>query len=100
MDNDEGYVAFVKSVRQKPKTSVWDVVPKVDRPVKALGQVRWFGRWRCYAFFPETGTVYERVCLRTIADFAEEETRKHRDLASAQRTVAKEAKAAYAEWQQ
>lgn len=61
---------------RKPKTNIWDVLVK-DGPA-LLGQVRWFGRWRCYAFFPEDGTVFERQCLRDIADFCEEETKEQR----------------------
>jgi hypothetical protein len=44
-----------------------------------LGEVRWFGRWRCYAFYPEPDTLYERQCLRDIADFCEARTREHRE---------------------
>lgn len=43
-----------------------------------LGMVKWFGRWRCYAFFPLGDTVFERVCLRDIAAFCEQETVAHR----------------------
>ena len=32
-----------------------------------LGQIRWFGRWRKYSFFPNAETVFERQCLRDIA---------------------------------
>jgi len=45
----------------------------------SLGEVRWFGRWRCYAFYPFAGTIYERKCLRDIADFCEKETQRHRE---------------------
>jgi len=36
-----------------------------------LGTVKWFGRWRQYAFFPEPGTIWNRDCLREVADFIE-----------------------------
>ena len=44
-----------------------------------LGSIHFWGRWRCYAFFPLEGTVFERNCLRDIADFCESETKKWRD---------------------
>lgn len=31
-----------------------------------LGVIKWFGRWRQYAFFPETGTVFNTECLKDI----------------------------------
>jgi hypothetical protein len=46
--------------------------------VSDLGTVKWFGRWRCYSFFPNTDTVFEKQCLRDIADFCEAETKAHK----------------------
>lgn len=43
-----------------------------------LGTVKWFGRWRGYAFFPGMQTVYEPTCLREIADFCADVTTAHR----------------------
>ena len=43
-----------------------------------LGSVNWFGRWRCYSFNPWPGTVFEKTCLREIADFCERLTKEHR----------------------
>ena len=70
------FIAFELVDEQKPKTSVWNVVTKQG---DLLGQVKWFGRWRQYSFFPEFQTIYERQCLRIIADFCEEQTRLHQE---------------------
>ena len=43
-----------------------------------LGEIRWYGQWRRYAFFPNAHTLFEEVCLRQIADFCENETRLYR----------------------
>jgi hypothetical protein len=43
-----------------------------------LGLVKWFGRWYTYAFFPKADTVFERTCLRDIAEFCETETKAFR----------------------
>ena len=61
--------------RQPPKTKIWMVRNMEAR--LSLGKVRWFGRWRQYAFFPEPELVFEKTCLRTIADFCERNTRSH-----------------------
>jgi|SRR5690242_6889705 len=57
------------------KTSRWSVMAKATRA--HLGEIRWFGRWRCYSFFPAADTVFERACLRDIATFCEEQTKAH-----------------------
>ena len=67
--------------QQKPKTYVWDVVKNerskergardADGMLHELGQVKWYGPWRCYSFFPEAGTLFEKQCLRDIAAFCE-----------------------------
>jgi len=31
-----------------------------------LGWIKWFGRWRQYAFFPEPGTVFNPECMDDI----------------------------------
>lgn len=46
-----------------------------------LGDIEWWGRWRCYTFSPSWNSVYEHVCLRDIADFCEEQTRAHKQRA-------------------
>ena len=57
------------------KTRMWRVMANSGGD---LGTIKWFGRWRCYAFYPDGATVYERKCLRDIADFCEEETRSRK----------------------
>jgi hypothetical protein len=51
------------------QTSQFNVFTK-DR-TSFLGTVKWFGRWRCYSFFPSADTVFEQQCLNDIADFLE-----------------------------
>lgn len=61
--------------REPPKTKVW-TVRNMEARVN-LGAIRWLGRWRQYAFFPESELVFEKTCLKTIADFCERNTRNH-----------------------
>lgn len=34
-----------------------------------LGEIRWYGAWRKYAFFPDAETLFENQCLQDIAEF-------------------------------
>jgi len=63
------WVIFALAAQQNPKTSVWNVVSKDSGAT--LGQIRWYGQWRKYAFFPSPHTLYETDCLRDIAAFIE-----------------------------
>ncbi len=58
------------------KTFVWTVIA-IDGSV-SLGEIRWLGRWRKYAFFPKNDTVFEKTCLRDIADFCEIALNSHK----------------------
>jgi hypothetical protein len=69
------FITF-EPLRPNPNTKVWGVVAKDGGAT--LGKVKWFGRWRKYAFFAEADTVFEQVCLRDIANFCETETKRHR----------------------
>jgi hypothetical protein len=60
----------------KKKTATWYVLT-ISGDV-FLGSIKWFGRWRAYAFHPMTDTLFEKTCLRDIADFCERATQNHR----------------------
>jgi len=50
------------------KTLKYNVYTKDETPIK-LGEIRWFGRWRQYAFYPEPQTVFEKQCMQDITNF-------------------------------
>lgn len=61
------------------KTQIWSI--RSARGVDilgCLGEVRWFGRWRCYAFFPEHDTVFNAACMTELVEFCDKETKEHR----------------------
>ncbi len=62
------------------KTIIWYVYSSKDEDGTnlAIGEIRWFGRWRKYAFFPDRDTIYEQDCLRDLAQFCEDKTKAHR----------------------
>lgn len=70
----------VAEVAPGRRTVVWRVVNKETNAY--LGAVRWYGPFRQYSFEPEPFTVFERTCLRDIADFCEARTRERTRRAS------------------
>ena len=64
---EEGkYIKFVKFA-DTGKTEKYYVTSKEE--IFNLGEIKWFSRWRCYAFFPNENTVYEKKCMIDIAEF-------------------------------
>ena len=68
---------WIHFIEQEPnkKTRRWWVGSKDS--IK-IGDVKWYGPWRKYAFFPEPITVFEEDCLRDLAEFCETRTKEHR----------------------
>jgi hypothetical protein len=73
-DPNVEYLKFIEKPLLSKATKIWGV-GSINIP-DDLGQVRWFGRWRKYCFFPGGGTVLDQGCLRRIAQFCEDETKK------------------------
>lgn len=72
------HVAFRTLYSSKSgKTLVYQVLA-LDDHATSLGLIRWFARWRKYAFYPEANRVFEQTCLCDIADFCEQETKAHK----------------------
>lgn len=64
------YILFdLRETPEKRKTQIWEVM---TYEYICLGFIKWFPSWRKYAFYPETDTVYENVCLKDIANFIEQ----------------------------
>lgn len=77
MGDKKQYLRFEEAgASDTGKTKVWNVIGS-DQNV--AGQIKWFGRWRGYAFFPTSDTVFEQRCMRTIADFIEARNGEHRE---------------------
>lgn len=59
------YLTFrLSSLSPSKKTEVVDVVSKSSGDV--LGQIRWWGPWRCYTLQPEPNTIWNVGCLEQI----------------------------------
>lgn len=66
------------------KTKIWAVVTLSrqengdlgDQSTK-LGEIRWFGRWRKYVFYPEPNMLFDQSCLETIGRICGDQTNRH-----------------------
>ena len=76
------WLEFSEPVLSKSgKTQIWALYSAKDDDGTDLwiGEIKWFGRWRKYALFPDRDTVFEQDCLRDIAQFCEDKTKEHRE---------------------
>ena len=56
MDSNKGIGTQTRS-----KTSVYEIYTK-EGIVTCIGEIKWYGSWRKYAFFPKNNTVFEEDC--------------------------------------
>lgn len=69
------FIQFIPGVAPRGWiTKVWHVQTMSGA---ILGDIRWFGAWRKYCFYPVNGTIFDKGCLRDIANFCEGKTDTH-----------------------
>ena len=60
------YMEFDK-VRDTGKTEIWNIISKSSEFI--LGQIKWYGPWRQYCFFPSPNSVFNNGCMDDIKKF-------------------------------
>ncbi len=63
---DTAFLHFAEIPNPGAKTRIVAVVG--IRHGDRLGTIKWFPRWRQYAFMPEAGTSYDVSCLSALID--------------------------------
>lgn len=72
----EKYITFREQHWLQPKlTKLWHV--DTTNGNQEVGIVKWHGAWRKYCFFASEGTLFDKDCLRMLADFCEQKTIEH-----------------------
>jgi hypothetical protein len=61
------FLDFQQITNPKLKTQTFAVVSKIGEHF--LGYVKWFPRWRRYAFFPGDDSVFDAACLQEVTAF-------------------------------
>lgn len=68
------WIGFEERASKSGKTKIFDVFTVEEPNHFKLGEIKWHGAWRRYAFFPSPDTLFEPTCLRDLADKCDEET--------------------------
>lgn len=58
---------YFELLEKGDKTNKWYVIARSNEAV--LGEIKWFGRWRQYCFFPVIGSVFNPDCMDHICTF-------------------------------
>lgn len=45
----------------------------------SLGEIKWYGAWRKFCFFPNVDTIWDNKCLTFIIKFLDESNKKWRE---------------------
>lgn len=69
---------YIELVGTSPsqKTNCYRVFNK-DNLEESIGEIKWFGRWRQYCFFPFSDTVFEKTCLQDLSQYLRELNESH-----------------------
>lgn len=68
---DNEYIEFREIDNPGRKTRIWHVVSRSSG--QTLGDVRWYGAWRQYCFYPFSATIWNVGCLATVQEFINEQ---------------------------
>jgi len=63
------YLEF-KQIPHKGKTKRFSVISKQHG--FPLGEIKWYGSWRQYSFYPNGDTIWNTDCLKDIQDFIQQ----------------------------
>lgn len=63
---DTEYLSFSLRASETGKTYKVYVL-SARHPGVTLGEIRWYGRWRQYAFYPRPDTIWNPECLDAVS---------------------------------
>jgi hypothetical protein len=61
------YLEFREISKLDKKTKYIQVISKLHGFI--LGEIRWYGAWRQYVFYPAHDTLYNRTCLSEMSEY-------------------------------
>jgi len=64
------YLRFDEIPNPGKKTQIFTV--RHTDNLTLLGEIKWWGAWRKYCFFPAPDCLYDRNCLRDVIDYIDQ----------------------------
>jgi len=63
---ETAYLDFADAEVKDRKTKIIAVINKHHQEI--IGEIRWFGKWRQYCFYPYNETVWNKTCLDDVQE--------------------------------
>ncbi len=60
------------------KTSIYEIYEK-NTTGCLLGEIKWYGAWRKFCFFPNEKTIWDTKCLTKITEFLDKTNKEYRE---------------------
>lgn len=73
---EKKWVVFEETLSDTGKTKIWRLFNVENEHF--LGEIRWYGGFRKYVFYPSNDSLYAPSCLREITEFIETEMLKRK----------------------
>lgn len=67
MEIESEYLSFIEDDHYKGKTKRITILSK--RHCSVLGEIKWYGAWRQYTFWPDQGTIWNTQCLEDVQNY-------------------------------
>ena len=73
------YFYIVESYIEKRKTPILDILVEDEDGPFLLGEIKWFGAWRKFCFYPSSDTVWDNKCLQELVNFLNDYNKEYRN---------------------
>lgn len=70
------YFRVIKEILEGRKTPIYNI-ETLDGLF--LGEIKWYGAWRKFCFFPDLETIWDNKCLSLVVDFLDEVNKEWRE---------------------
>jgi len=70
------YINILLRPYKNPSSFIW-VVKSISKG-NELGEIKWYGAWRQYCFYPADNCIFNKTCMNHIIDHIEREMAKRR----------------------
>lgn len=61
------YIQIIGENLKGRKTPIYHIISRLSKD--EIGQIKWYGAWRKYCFFPNGDTVWDKKCLDSVCDW-------------------------------
>lgn len=73
---DNTFFTILRQELANRKTPIYHIYSKTSKD--EIGQIKWYGAWRKFCFFPNEETIWDSKCLNSLMEFLDEINKDYR----------------------